>query len=43
MLPLAALAQRPDDSSFMKKSAFEDLPALVMANGKIELTILAVP
>jgi hypothetical protein len=40
MLPLAALAQRPDDSSFMKKSAFEDLPALVMANGKIELTIL---
>jgi hypothetical protein len=40
IVSLAALAQRPDVSPFMKKSAFEDLPAVVLANDKIQLTIL---
>lgn len=36
---LTALAQRPD-SSFMQKTAFEDMPALLLANDKIQLTML---
>src|SRR6266436_9658757 len=36
----AALAQTPD-SSFLKKSSFEEVPALLLSNDKIELTVLA--
>ncbi|MFN7994858.1 MAG: hypothetical protein U0Q18_14720 [Bryobacteraceae bacterium] len=39
ILSATALAQRPD-SAFMKKSVFEDLPSAVVANDKLELTVL---
>src|SRR5712692_8425538 len=35
----AALAQTPD-SGFLKNSSFEDFPALLLSNDKIELTVL---
>src|SRR5882672_6927031 len=35
----AALAQTPE-SGFLKKSSFEEVPALLLSNDKIELTVL---
>src|SRR6266849_6807096 len=35
----AALAQTPD-SAFLKNSSFEEVPALLLSNDKIELTVL---
>src|SRR5205809_7165281 len=35
----AALAQTPE-SGFLKNSSFEDVPALLLSNDKIELTVL---
>jgi len=38
-LASASLAQAPD-SGFLKKSSFEEIPALLLTNDKIELTVL---
>jgi len=38
-LASASLAQAPD-SGFLKKSSFEEIPALLLSNDKIELTVL---
>src|SRR5689334_8957646 len=35
----AALAQAPD-SGFLKSASFEEIPALLMSNDKLELTVL---
>ena len=38
-LPVAALAQT-SGADFLKRSQFEDIPALVLSNNKLELTVL---
>jgi hypothetical protein len=39
-LPVAALAQT-SGADFLKRSRFEDIPALVLSNNKLELTVLS--
>jgi hypothetical protein len=39
-LPVAALAQT-SGADFLKRSQFEDIPALVVSNNKLELTVLS--